>query len=332
MLAPLRTLDEPVVWGGQAYHHFGHQIADFGTRILQSATERRNDPFLFLKEPTQAPPGFFYDIMDWLGLARGRIRFVEEPIRARELHVAAQAEQLPNGGPCGAYLDLLDRNWRDKQLSPVAARVVYVSRSALTTKGCHAGEEYLCSVLEQLGVSVIRPETMPLEEQMRRYAGAATLVFAEGSALHGRQLLGRLDQDIVVLNRRPRTRIGWASLMPRCRRLAYAEVSLEPVTTYWKDGREHSGRAISIYDVDILFAAFRSVGVDLGRRWRPAVYAQSRDAAIRQWLSVQLRNPAIDVEKSAQCIEQRLRGRDLRHLLRFLRVRADAARIKAMRG
>ncbi len=150
---------------------------------------------------------------------------MDEPVRVRQLYVATQAEQLPNVGPCDAYLDLLDGNWKSKQLRPIGARVVYVSRSSLTTKGCHAGQAYLCSVLQQLGVSVIWPEAMPLKEQLQRYAGAEKLVFAEGSAIHGRQLLGRLDQDILVLNRRPRSRIGWASLMPRCRRLTYAEVS-----------------------------------------------------------------------------------------------------------
>ena len=154
----VRTLEGPAVWGGQAYHHFGHQIADHSTRIFQSAMERPNDPFLFLRHPEQAPPRFFQDIMGWFALAANRIRFVHEPVRVRQLYVATQAEQLPNVGPCDAYLDLLDGNWKSKQLRPIGARVVYVSRSSLTTKGCHAGQAYLCSVLQKLGVSVIWPE------------------------------------------------------------------------------------------------------------------------------------------------------------------------------
>ncbi len=95
--------------------------------------------------------------------------------------------------------------------------------------------------------------------------------------------------------------------------------------TYWKDGREHGGRAISIYDLDVLFEALRSVEVDLGRLWRPALYAAARDAAIQEWLVVQLRNPEIDLDKSVQRIEERLREAGLRHMLGVLRRRAHAA-------
>lgn len=131
-----------------------------------------------------------------------------------------------------------------------------------------------------------------------------------------------------MLNRRPRSRIGWASLMPRCRRLTYAEVTHIPLLTYFKDGREHSGRAISIYDLDVLFEAFRSVQVDLGRLWRPAAYAAARDSAVLHWLVVQLRNPAIDLDTSVRRIEERLREAGLRHMLPVLRRRARAASVQ----
>lgn len=138
----VRTLDEPVVWGGAS------------------------------REPHPV---------------RGRAASGPAALRGRAGRAVAECRPLRR-------LSRPSRWELEEQATPPnRGKVVYVSRSALTTKGCHAGETYLCSVLQQLGVSVIWPEAMPLREQLQRYAGAEKLVFAEGSALHGRQLLGRLD-------------------------------------------------------------------------------------------------------------------------------------------
>ena len=62
-----------------------------------------------------------------------------------------------------------------------------------------AGEPYLEDVLRRSWVRVLRPETVPLAEQLRNYRAATDIVFAEGSALHALQLLGRVDADVAVL-------------------------------------------------------------------------------------------------------------------------------------
>ena len=62
-----------------------------------------------------------------------------------------------------------------------------------------AGEAYLEQVLERIGIGVIRPEKFSIAEQMATYRAAQTLMFAEGSALHGAQLLGRALGDVVAI-------------------------------------------------------------------------------------------------------------------------------------
>ena len=94
-----------------------------------------------------------------------------------------------------------------------------VSRAGIAQRGGggHAGESYLIGLLRSKGVTVLDPGQADLSVQMAAYAGAVRLIFAEGSALHGRQLLGRVAQDIDVLRRRPGKVMAQAQLQPRCR-------------------------------------------------------------------------------------------------------------------
>jgi hypothetical protein len=314
-----RELDRPAVWGGQFYPHFGHQIADYAARILQAARERPGDPVLFLLHPTRRrpPPSYSFDIMSWLGVTRDRIEFITEPVRARQLYVAAQAEQLPDIGPSSAYLDLLDETWERHGLKPIAADVVYVTRVGMGADACgnHAGEAYLVNCLRRLGVTVIRPEKLSLQAQMQAYAGARALVFAEGSALHGRQLLGRVDQTIIVLNRRRRIRLARAALEPRCSWLCYAEAAADEIVSVQRNGSPLATRALSIYDCDVLFAAFAALGIDLQRVWDERTYRRIREREIRHWLSVQLRSPLIDLPSSVPVIRGKLAEHRFQHLL-----------------
>ena len=56
--------------------------------------------------------------------------------------------------------------------------------------GAFAAEILLEMVLQERGVRVVHPETLPLEEQLSIYLGADALIVAEGSAQHGLELLG----------------------------------------------------------------------------------------------------------------------------------------------
>ncbi|KGJ10668.1 hypothetical protein IT40_10535 [Paracoccus versutus] len=78
--------------------------------------------------------------------------------------------------------------------------------------------------MSRAGVAILDPGKETLMRQMALYAGARLLIFAEGSAMHGRQLLGRVDQKILVLRRRPQSRMAWAQLEPKCRKLEYAPI------------------------------------------------------------------------------------------------------------
>jgi hypothetical protein len=286
---PQRTIDVPCVWGGFVQRHFGHLVADHMTRLVESLAERPDDTYLFVTYPGGSArdiPEYFWQVADWYGLPRRQIMLVTEPVLAAELRCAPQAERLGMAGPSERYLDLLDATTQRNSIDPVRSDVLYVGRTGLMQrgKGGHAGETYVVSLLESLGVAVLDPARAPLAEQLARYAGAGTLVFAEGSAMHGRQLLGRVPQDIVVLKRRKQDWLAREALTPRCRMLRYVEAASTFVAPVSADGRILSAEGISFYDTEALFSCFRKLGIDLPSLWSDEAYLRARAADTADWL------------------------------------------------
>jgi len=313
--------EEPATWGGHCVGHFGHFIAEHGTRVLQSRAAHGDKAMLFTLEPgktAEAAPRFFWQILAWYGVAPERVRFVTRPLRVAELWAAPMAEQWAHVPPAPGYLDLLEANAAARGLQPKPAETVYVSRAGMeaTAEGHGAGEPYLEQALKTLGVTVIRPEAMPLAEQLAHYRGAKTLIFAEGSAMHGRQLLGRADQRVVVLNRRPGMRIALSALQPRVSELIYVEATRGTASVLWPGGKPWLVRAISLYDIDVLLGAFEALGLPLSTVWDGLAYEEARDRAIRNWIRIRL-DPAqpIDHAASRKRVREDLAGLGLDHLI-----------------
>ena len=285
----LTDLPGPATWGGHAVPHFGHFLAEHGTRILQARAEHGDKTMLFTLPPGQNAsqvPAFFWQTLTWYGVDPQKVRFVVTPLRVGELWAAPMAEQWAHVPPSEGYLQLLAENAAARNLTARHTGLVYVARDRMeaTGEGHNAGEPYLCALLERLGVTVIRPETLSLRTQLEYYLGAETLVFAEGSALHGLQLLGRQHKTVVVLNRRANMRIGLSALQPRVSSLAYAEVTRGSAAVLWPNGNPWLVRAISIYDTDRLLDTFDRLGVPLSRHWDMPAYLEARAKGIRTWI------------------------------------------------
>lgn len=296
-VAPQR-LDGPHIWGGTTRSGFGHLVAEHMTRVLWSVAQRPADPVLFCPDPVNPrndvePP--FWDVADWFGLPRDRVRLVTSPLIVAELRVLPQAEQMGHGAPSRAYLDLLDANAGRNALDPVPSDLLYVGRAGMPGKGRggHAGEAHLIDCLRALGASVLDPGAVPLREQLARYAGARRIVFAEGSALHGRQLLGRIDQDILVLNRRKGWRTAAESIRPRVARIDHADVA-DTVLPVVRDGRTLRYAALAIYDIPALFAAWAGLGLDVAGAWDDDAYHEALSGDVEGWLTA-LDRPMYDV-------------------------------------
>lgn len=294
--ARMRPMNRTAVWGGYLNRQFGHLIGEHLTRLPQSLRDRPDDLYLFTVQPNdtrETMPGYVWEILDWYGVRRDRVWFVRRPWLVRELWVAAQGEMLGGIPAAPEFLALLDATAERNALVPEPNRIVYVTRAGLVTagKGGHAGEGYLVALLETLGVTVIDPGQLPIRRQLEIYAGAEVLVFAEGSALHGRCLLGRLAQEIHVLRRRSMRNTARVQLTSRCTRLTYHQVLGGKLGTESASRGSRADLEVALYDPEVLVATFADLGVDLSPHWDDEAYRAAVQSDLVGWMAANPTSP-----------------------------------------
>lgn len=307
------VVDEDFIMGFYARPQFGHLIQDNLSRLVVARARFPDLKALFITDPVYRPTGAhdsLYEICDWFGIGRQDIRFVTQPIIVRTLHVAANVEASFSEPPTRAYLRLLSANQARNRLVPVESTVLYVTRAGMLGKfrGGHPGEGYFVTLLAKAGVTVMDPAQVPLREQLRHYAGAKTIVFAEGSALHGRQLLGWLDQEIVIINRRPTRRMAVRSMRARCKRVSYVEATVNTISPIETSGRERGDAAISILDTQMLRDEFKRLGVDLSDTWDDAAFSEAAQEDVNAWVSVMRKSfsAVIDIDATLTKLREKL--------------------------
>nr|WP_081485920.1 glycosyltransferase 61 family protein [Thiothrix nivea] len=317
-----QRIDEPAVWCDPCYHHFGHQIVDFGTRILQGVTEFPQARFLFAAtadagiRSLEDTPAFFRAMLDWYGVPAEQVTLISEPTRVAELHVPPQAEQWIGNGPSAAYLDLLDAVVERHFGKVEKSGTLYVSRAGQPY--CMAGESYLEELFAGVGVSVLRPESLPLKEQLRHYYLADRLIFSEGAALNALWLMGRSVGDLTFIQRRPKL-FGFPreSFQRRARSVEYINVLAGLVHGMRFNGRERLHQAISIPNEAALLDYLGSVDQRMVERWDRQRYREARDSDVRRWIEVESNNPASQAPNSTQTVIQRMQELGLEHLVPF---------------
>lgn len=278
-------ITEDAIWGGYVHPHFGHLVSEHLTRILPGIQARPDDLVLFMVEKDRDPdlvPAHFYDVLQWYGVPRDRIRIIARPTLACRLSVAPQGEVLWGKAPDANYLDLLDALPDRHGVDPVPGDVVYVTRAGLVAKGqgSHLGEGYLVRLLQEMGVTIFDPAGPALRSQLEQYLGARILIFAEGSAIHGRQLLGRVQQEIHVLMRRPRY-LARPMMRPRVKRLTYLNTHGGVLKVRDRDNKGYPHLNAVFYRTEALLDGFEAMGLDLRSRWDQNAYlaAALSDAA-----------------------------------------------------
>lgn len=277
MDGPVRTASRGV-WCGPVSPHFGHMIDDFISRVPRSIDEADGMPLVFSLGPDVGlePGSFFWQVLDQLGANRNDVLLVREPTRFGTLRVFPQEERV-GAGPRARYLDLLDRMTRRSSARTAPIDTLFVSK-ALVHDGKLIGERYLDTVFAKAGAVVIHPETMTLAEQLDHYRRARTIVFSEGSALHGLQLLGRLDARVVVLVRREGCTLARHALRPRVTELRYWNCLTGLIYGCHTHGRPQLDRALAVFDTADLMRRLEGIGIDLAPHWDDAAYAQAKRA------------------------------------------------------
>lgn len=306
-----RRVIEVGFWCGIVGLHYGHMIADFGMRIVDSAAADPNLPLIFSLPdvPGFVPPPYFWEMIDVLGVDRGRIVLVTEPVIVGTLHVFAQAERLYGGGPSAAHLDRMDRLLGNRAVTRKNIACLYVSRARVLRGGQIAGESYIEEVLGRLGVEIFHPEAHSVAAQIAIYARAQRLIFSEGSAVHTLQLVGRLGADVAILVRRPWRWFGRALLHRRVRSLTHLQAVDTLIRGQGPSPRSERHRGISVLDETRLIRAFQRIGLDLAPHWIPEAFRESRDCDIRAWIARRRAEPR--PENEAAFVDAQLSARNI---------------------
>ncbi|WP_250396992.1 glycosyltransferase family 61 protein [Synechococcus sp. MU1651] len=198
-------------WCGPIVHHFGHQLGEFGGRILLASLDPRPGQLLFLHpDGDQA----FDNLTSWQQAWIRYLNPTNKPVlirggglRARELVVIPQQQRL--GCPPTAHhlrsLGRLKRSASSVNEVLVLSRSRYAAgRDQPSLRGSVAGEAALDAWMQRQGARIVYPETLPLEEQLKLLHSTQHLIVAEGSALHALELIGRQpDKTVTVIARRP---------------------------------------------------------------------------------------------------------------------------------
>ena len=215
---------QPIFWCGPIVDHFGHQIADFITRVMAYRSLGIEGRYAF-SAPNNSQynlnetPNFFKAIIDWLDI-KEHLLLINRPVLAKSLVVVEQQEQLPNIGPSKKYLEELNKLIASKEIPKRRSNNVFVSRSS-QAKGLIAGESYIEDVLSAHGYEIFKPENFELRAQLEKYLSSQNLVFSEGSALHTLQLLGSNIGKVHVIRRRPNYDMCKNFILPRAESVEY---------------------------------------------------------------------------------------------------------------
>lgn len=200
-------------WCGPIVNHFGHQLGEFGGRVLLASLDTRPGHLLFLHPEGDRDLG---DLLPW---QQAWIQFLNptgKPVlirggsfRARDLVVVPQQQRL-GCAPTPRHLLALTARGRHLQQRPLN-EVIVLSRSQFaksqdesSLRGSIAGEAAFDRWMASQGAKIVHPEQLPFNEQLELLHNARRLIVAEGSALHALELIGRQPQkDVVVMARRP---------------------------------------------------------------------------------------------------------------------------------
>lgn len=259
------------IYGGGIDRQFGHFMSEMVHRIVPSKLLFGAAPFIFVSAngtrktaSFDALPLFARGVFDLLGITRNEFHLVTENTVIEQISVVEQGSEL-GLGPKPGYLDDL-REYVIPRLdalhgSEPRPKKVYVSRRRVPT-GLFLGERYIEEQLAAEGFAVVYPELLPVSVQMDIYRKAEILVFPEGSACHGVELLGSgsLRRCYLIARRDTHSHSFEQILQPRAEEFATSVGHLYIGTKFTNRATQQPCRSsgVNAFNAKELVAFFRS--------------------------------------------------------------------------
>jgi hypothetical protein len=329
------------IYGGAWSRHFGHFMAELAHRLLPGRSYSQTLPWIFSvtaaspQTRVEQWPSFIHEVLRYFDLPQSQVQLIARPTRVQRLIVPEAGSDL-GGGPKAFYLDLLDAHGgaRLDREFPAVHRPprIYVSRSALGGASARLlGERYLEQALEREGFFVLHPERYGLLEQMDFYRRAEVVIFGEGSACHGVELLGRSLRHCIYLNRRDFTAKFFTPILQRRSQRYDAFLGNHYLGSPLRHpaGHVHRQLAATLIDAARLLPFLRGLGLGRFQHWNRDAFIESAEHDLQAYLlglpdTQHLRFQQNDAETLRNRFAHWSRNDDARGLHSYRRLRGKA--------
>lgn len=218
-------------YAGPMIDHFGHFVTSCIHRIVPSRALQKSEKFLFIsmvddkrREKLSDCPKHVQQVLDYLDVKEENYVNIFSNTRVDDLVISEQGASIGRASH-PHYLDLMQdfskRQLKNRHDETIPSDRVFVAGRA-GPGGTILGSAFVEQYLERAGYWIFRPERHPFSFQAYVYSKAHTIIFVEGSAIHGTSVLGtNMMADVHVLVRRPSSAGNFRSeLVGRCRNLS----------------------------------------------------------------------------------------------------------------
>jgi len=203
-VVPQRIIEEPVIYAGLLFRHFGHALTESLHRLWPrfAVEQLRGAPVAFSLVNNANLMPYVVEALSLHGIKAETVIRIDQPILFRRLFVGPQARQMAGPTIIPNYTAILERSLRSRLPFPSRKKKLYVSRLHHHHTGSFFGESLVEEVLAAEGFEVIYPERLTLTELVTVLRDSRIAVFAEGSAIHALELCGTSIPDVFVIGRR----------------------------------------------------------------------------------------------------------------------------------
>jgi len=298
---PSEKLEGHGLFGGTFFNHFGHFMAESLHRLWAWHESKGCYDYIAIVPQVDKPHvkpsadgllGFQRQALEYLGIPLDKLRLIKSPVVAEHLTVPAQASILgqrrARAKGYTAFMAEREAQFfaRYQPTTATPPERIYVSRSPYLSRGSYAGERYVEQMLAEDGYYILRPEAMPLAEQLHYYRQAKQIVFAEGSAIHTTELLGTFEAEVAVILRRRNSYRQWVPLLhKRCGRLAvFKDAATLPHLAVKKDGAPAESQSLTVIEPSSLAKFLQQKGFTRRQNFDERAFWQMEAADIARYL------------------------------------------------
>ena len=220
---PVESIPEKSIFAGYAVGHFGHFLLDGLSRVWL-IKQYPDIPIFWLCAAGQTGYSSFQSsLLRILDIGNPAV-FLNAPTQIAEALV-----------PDAGYIS--PRYFAQEQADALAVwsrptvrrQRVWLSRTALIDRGGITNEDVVEDLLQRKGWRIVRPETMPLSEQLDILAESEHVAGVEGSAFHLLMLLKEPKCRITIIARRERVTPNLDTIASVCgisQRIIYSETEV----------------------------------------------------------------------------------------------------------